>query len=95
MSELHIPENGVTIHCFWFKDSRVIFFGTFRVLGAKIQFASQDVTAKTDSAGDSYLTRLFLPNKAQLFLKSYDNRSPGECRCRSGFSGPGCQVEPT
>ena len=34
-------------------DSRVIFFGTFRVLGAKIQFASQDVTAKTDSAGDS------------------------------------------
>ena len=23
------------------------------------------------------------------------HRSPGECRCRSGFSGPGCQVKLT
>ena len=22
-----------------------------------------------------------------------ETRSPGECRCRSGFSGPGCQVK--
>ena len=32
----------------------VIFLGTFRAQRAKTQFASQDVTAKTDSAGDPY-----------------------------------------
>ena len=73
-----------------------------RAQHVKAQFARQDVTAKTDSAGECFDPLLELFFRIWIyFLQSttyirknhlWKLRSPGECRCRSGFSGPGCKV---